>query len=58
VPMLSFTVIDDLIGMDGTGFDGPRYLHHLAVAAGVTAYVVAVPWLQRLVRLRPALSTP
>jgi hypothetical protein len=56
MPLLSFALLADLIGTNGRGFDGPRYLHHLAVAAGITAYVVAVPWLQKLLGVQAALS--
>jgi hypothetical protein len=56
MPLLSFTILNDLVGSDGRGFDGVRYLHHLAVAIGVTAYVVAVPKLLRRLRAQPVLA--
>jgi hypothetical protein len=58
MPMLSFTLLDGVFGLYGDGFDAARYLHHLAVAVGVTTYVVAAPKLLRLAGLRPALSAP
>jgi hypothetical protein len=55
MPLFSLTIIDDFVSVDGHAFDGTRYLHHLAVAAGVAAYVVLAPALTRRVK---AHSTP
>jgi hypothetical protein len=49
LPMFSFTIFDDLVVGYAHVFDGTRYLHHLAVAAAIAAYVIAVPALTRAV---------
>jgi hypothetical protein len=54
MPLLSFTVIADFVGGIGHPFDGTRYLHHLATAAGIAAYVVGVPALQGWAQRRSA----
>jgi hypothetical protein len=58
MPLFSATIIDDFISIDGHAFDGMRFLHHLAVAAGVAAYVVAVPAFQRSARRRAVEPLP
>jgi hypothetical protein len=54
MPLFSVTLLDDLLAYGGHHFDGMRYLHHLAVALGVAAYVVGAPQLQRWARHRVA----
>lgn len=56
MPLFSFTILDDLLGASQPTFDGTRYLHHLAVAAGIAVYVAGVPALIRRARTRSAPS--